>query len=112
MAAARTGRPGWRWAIPAMPQIRIRLEIGVSRPITECNCQTHLRLGAMGDDSAGVSQICHRCWGALRGGPGDLLAEHVVSKPFGARDLLKPEAMVVLHILAPGAVGGLERVVR
>src|SRR5437870_4014410 len=35
-----------------------------------------------------------------------------MSKPFGARDLLKPEAMVVLHILAPGAVGGLERVVR
>src|SRR5881296_1071188 len=33
-------------------------------------------------------------------------------KPFGARDLLKRAAMVVLHILAPGVVGGLERVVR
>ena len=50
--------------------------------------------------------------GGAAGRPRDLLAEHVVSKPFGARDLLKPEAMVVLHILAPGAVGGLERVVR
>ena len=41
-----------------------------------------------------------------------MLAGQVMSKPFGARDLLKRAAMVVLHILAPGVVGGLERVVR
>jgi glycosyltransferase involved in cell wall biosynthesis len=41
-----------------------------------------------------------------------VLVEHAMWKSFGARDLLKPRAMVVLHILAPGAVGGLERVVR
>jgi len=41
-----------------------------------------------------------------------VLTPHGTWKSFGARDLLIASGMVVLHILAPAQVGGLERVVQ